>query len=135
MTICEEVVFSLCDYSKEFVREYKNPKLNQQDIDAIVVDYINYYAAVYYQMDLEMYTEDLRDGRRICRKIKKQDIFETLTFCKEITIIYIDLYFCKLLFTIPFWKEITTVYALSLCHLLLFIIRKQLLWEKIYWVK
>ena len=81
-----EVVFSLCDHAKEFVGEYKNPKLEQKVIDAIVVDYINYFAAKQCGMDLAMYTKDLRDGREMNKPgivLDKGVILPTLQSRKE----------------------------------------------------
>ncbi|MEG0873152.1 MAG: hypothetical protein RSE00_04365 [Clostridia bacterium] len=63
-----ELVFSLCDYSKEFIRNYKSKKLEQKVIDAIVVDYVNYFAASHCCMDLAMYTKDLRDGKKMSKE-------------------------------------------------------------------
>jgi len=60
-----EVVYSLSDYAKEFVRKYKNPKLDQKVIDAIVVDFVNYFAAMHCGIDLAMYTSDLRTEKRL----------------------------------------------------------------------
>jgi hypothetical protein len=45
--------------------KYKNPNLEQKLIDAIVVDFINFHGAQYCGCDLEMYTCDLRDGKRL----------------------------------------------------------------------
>ena len=60
-----DVVFSLVDYAKEFVREYKNSTLEQKVIDAIIVDFLNYFALLQCGMDLAMYTKDLRDGKKM----------------------------------------------------------------------
>ena len=81
-----EVVFSICDYSQEFIREYKNPKLDQKVIDAIVVDFINYFAGMHCGMDLAMYTCDLRDGKKMSKEgtvLQKEVILPTLNFRKE----------------------------------------------------
>ena len=63
-----EVVFSISDYAQEFIRKYKNPKLDQKVIDAIVVDFINYFAGMHCGMDLAMYTSDLRDGKKMSKE-------------------------------------------------------------------
>ena len=81
-----EVVFSIVDHSKEFIREYKNPKLDQKVIDAIVVDFINYFAGMQCGMDLAMYTTDLRDGKKLNTEgtvIQKDVILPWLNFRKE----------------------------------------------------
>ena len=81
-----EVVFSISDYAQEFIREYKNPKLDQKVIDAIVVDFINYFAGMHCGMDLTMYTCDLRDGKKMSEEgtvLQKEVILPTLNFRKE----------------------------------------------------
>lgn len=81
-----QVVFSLCDYAQEFIREYKNPKLDQNVIDAIVVDFINFYAGMHCGMDLALYTGDLRNGKKMNREgiiLQKEIILPTLNFRKE----------------------------------------------------
>ena len=81
-----EVVFSISDYAQEFIRKYKNPKLDQKVIDAIVVDFINYFAGMHCGMDLAMYTSDLRDGKKMSEKgtvLQKEVILPTLNFRKE----------------------------------------------------
>ncbi len=81
-----EVVFSISDYAKEFIRKYKNPKLDQKVIDAIVVDFINYFAGMHCGMDLAMYTSDLRDGKKMSKEgtvLQKEVILPTLNFRKE----------------------------------------------------
>ena len=85
MTV-KEVVFSLCDHAKEFVREYENSKLEQKVIDAIVVDYINYFAAMHCNMDLAMFTKDLRDGKKMSepeKVLQKDIILPTLKYRKD----------------------------------------------------
>ncbi len=82
-----EVVFSISDYAQKFIREYKNPELEQKVIDAIVVDFINYYAAIHCGMDLAMYTCDLRDGKKMSEEgtvLQKEVILPTLNSCKEV---------------------------------------------------
>ena len=81
-----EVVFSISDYAQEFIREYKNPKLDQKVIDAIVVDFINYFAGMHCGIDLTMYTSNLRDGKKMSEEgtvLQKNVILPTLTFRKE----------------------------------------------------
>ena len=81
-----EVVFSLSDYAQEFIREYKNPKLDQKVIDAIVVDFVNYFAGMHCGMDLAMYTSDLRDGKKMSEEgtvLQKEVILPTLNFRKD----------------------------------------------------
>lgn len=81
-----QVVFSLCDYAQEFIREYKNPKLDQKVIDAIVVDFINYFAGMHCGMDLALYTEDLRNGKKMNKEgtvLQKDIILPTLNFRKD----------------------------------------------------
>ena len=81
-----EVVFSLCDYSHEFIREYKNPNLDQKVIDAIVVDFINYFAATHCWMDLAMYTKNLRDDVKLSKKgtvLHKDVILPVLNLRKD----------------------------------------------------
>lgn len=81
-----EVVFSISDYAKEFIRKYKNPKLDQKVIDAIVVDFINYFAWMHCGMDLAMYTRDLKDGKKMSKEgtvLQKDVILPILTFDKE----------------------------------------------------
>lgn len=82
----KEVVFSLCDYSKKFIREYKNVNLDQKVIDAIIVDYINYFATTHCCMDFVMYTKELRDDKQRFKtgtKILKELIFPALNFRKD----------------------------------------------------
>ena len=62
---CSEVIYSVSDYAKEFILKYKNPNMDQMLIDAIVVDYINFFGVQYCGCDLGMYTCDLRDGKRL----------------------------------------------------------------------
>ena len=81
-----EVVCSISDYAQDFIREYKNPKLDQKVIDAIVVDFINYFASMHYGIDLAMYTYDLRNGRKMSEEgtiIQKEVILPTLNFQKK----------------------------------------------------
>lgn len=81
-----EVVFSLSDYAQEFIREYKNPKLDQKVIDAIVVDFVNYFAGMHCGIDLAMYTSDLRDGKKMSEEgtvLQKEVILPTLNFRKD----------------------------------------------------
>lgn len=81
-----EVVFSISDYAQEFIRKYKNPKLDQKVIDAIVVDFINYFAGMQCGMDLAMYTSDLRDGKKMSKEgtvLQKEVILPALNFRKE----------------------------------------------------
>lgn len=81
-----QVVFSLCDYAQEFIREYKNPKLDQKVIDAIVVDFINYFAGMHCGMNLALYTEDLRNGKKMNKEgtvLQKNVILPTLNFRKD----------------------------------------------------
>lgn len=81
-----EVVFSISDYAQEFIRKYKNPKLDQKVIDAIVVDFINYFAVMQCGMDLAMYTSDLRDGKKMSKEgtvLQKEVILPALNFHKE----------------------------------------------------
>jgi len=61
---CGNVVDSLIDYAKDFILEYRNSNVPQDVIDAIVVDYVNYFAAMKCCADLAMYTEDLRAGEK-----------------------------------------------------------------------
>ncbi len=82
----EQVVFSLCDYAQEFIREYKNPRLDQKVIDAIVVDFINYFAGMHCGMDLALYTKNLRDGKKMYKEgtvLQKDVILPTLNFRKD----------------------------------------------------
>lgn len=81
-----EVVLSLVDYSKEFIQQYQNPNLEQNLIDAIVVDYINYFSVMKCRMDLAFYTKDLRDGEKMSAKgsvISKEDIYLSLNSQKD----------------------------------------------------
>lgn len=81
-----EVVYSLSDYAKEFVREYKNPKLDQKVIDAIVVDFVNFFAVMHCAFDLAMYTSDLRDGKKMSEEgtiLQKNVILPALLFQKD----------------------------------------------------
>lgn len=81
-----EVVYSLCDYAKVFIRKYKNPKLDQNVIDTVTVDFINYFAAMHCEMDLAMMTKDLKDGKKISEEktvLDKFVILPTLNFWKN----------------------------------------------------
>ena len=81
-----EVVYSISDYAQEFIREYKNLKLDPKVIDAIVVDFINYYAGMHCGIDLAMYTCDLRNGKKMSEEgtvIQKDIVLPTLIFYKE----------------------------------------------------
>lgn len=81
-----EVIYSICDYAQEFIREYKNPKIDQKAIDAIVVDFINYYAGMRCGINLEMYTCDLRDGVKMSKIgtfLEKEFIYAGLKLCLE----------------------------------------------------
>lgn len=80
-----EVVFSISDYAQKFIREYKNPKLDQNVIDAIVVDFINYFAENQCRMNLAMYTSDLRNEKKMSKEgiiLQKEDILSSLNFQK-----------------------------------------------------
>ena len=59
-----DVCYSVSDYGKLFVRHYKNENLTQDEIDKIVVDFINYYAGKYC-INLAMITGDLRSKKFI----------------------------------------------------------------------
>lgn len=63
-----EIAFSLCDSSQEFIREYKNSSLTQDEIDAIIVDFLNFVSFDVCRMDLAMYTMDLRGKEKMYRK-------------------------------------------------------------------
>lgn len=63
-----DIIFSLCDSSQEFIREYKNPSLTQDEIDAIIVDFLNFVSFEVCRMDLAMYTMDLRGKEKMYRK-------------------------------------------------------------------
>ena len=81
-----EVVSSISDYAQIFIRKYKNPKLDQKVIDAIVVDFINYFAGMHCGMDWGMYTCDLRDGQKMSKEgtvLQKEVILPALNFRKE----------------------------------------------------
>ena len=81
-----EVVFSLCDYAQKFIREYKNPKLDQDVIKAIVVDFVNFYAVMHCGMDLAMHTSDLKSKKKMSKKktvLQKDVILPTLNFRKN----------------------------------------------------
>lgn len=86
-----DVVFSLCDYAQKFIREYQNPKFSQKVIDAIVVDFINYYSEVHCRIELAMYTCDLRYKEKMCKKkitsLPKEDIFSSLILYEKSGII------------------------------------------------
>ena len=81
-----EVVLSISNYAQEFIQEYKNPKLDQKVIDAVVVDFINYFAGMHCGIDLALYTSDLRDGKKRSEEgtvLQKDVILPTLIFRKE----------------------------------------------------
>lgn len=63
-----DIIFSLCDSSQEFIREYKNSSLTQDEIDAIIVDFLNFVSFEVCRMDLAMYTMDLRGKEKMYRK-------------------------------------------------------------------
>lgn len=62
---CGEIICSISDYAKEFILKYKNSNLEQKLIDAIVVDFVNFFSVQYCGMDLAMYTSDLRNGKKL----------------------------------------------------------------------
>lgn len=64
-----DVVFLLRNYARIFVREYENPKVDQKVIDAIVVDFVNFFAYHYCAMDLKFHTKDLRNDKQMNEKI------------------------------------------------------------------
>ena len=83
---CGEVIFSVCDYAKDFIREYKYSELEQRTIDAILVDYINYFAYTKCALDLALYTRDLKDGEKMSEEgadLQMQIIATELLSCKE----------------------------------------------------
>lgn len=58
-----DVLFSLSDYSKKFIKNYKNPLLDQEIIDKIIVDFINYFGFM-FNLDFAMITSDLREEEK-----------------------------------------------------------------------
>ena len=81
-----QLVSSLRDYAQDFVREYKNSKLSQELIDAIVVDFVNYFSLNKCCINLSMYTSSLRDGRKLSYEetvLNKDFILPLLISCKE----------------------------------------------------
>lgn len=81
-----EIVCSVFDYAQEFVRNYNNPKMEQKEINAIVVDFINYFAYSHYGINLAMYTRDLRYGKKMSEEgivLHKNIIFTALNFRKD----------------------------------------------------
>ena len=82
-----DVAFSLCDYAQSFIRDYDNPNLDQEVIDAIVVDFINFYAYNQCLIELAMYTMDLRGKERMCKKkislSEKEELSYSLNHQKE----------------------------------------------------
>lgn len=80
-----EVLFSMSDYAQDFTRTHHDYWLDQKVIDAIIVDFINYFAKSYYGIDLAMYTNDLR-GKKMCNAeahLQKSDILPALYSCKD----------------------------------------------------
>lgn len=61
------VVFSLVDYSKRFVVEYKSDIIKKEEIEAIIVNFLNYIAA-FYGSELAMVKEDLKDNKILCEE-------------------------------------------------------------------
>ncbi len=55
---------SVSDFGAVFVRRYKHDELRQGEIDAIVVDFINFFATTQL-LDYGMYTKDLRSGKKL----------------------------------------------------------------------
>ena len=83
---CDEVCYSICDFSKEFIQKYQNVILGQNVVDAIIVDFINYFAATECLMDLGMYTKDLRDGKVLSdhkADLEKKVIYKRLSICRD----------------------------------------------------
>jgi len=71
-----EVIDSLCDCANDFIKAYKNEGVEQKIIDAIIVDFVNYFSAQYC-VDLAMYTSDLRNReKRSVAVIDKQSVYE-----------------------------------------------------------
>jgi hypothetical protein len=60
-----DVIDSLCDNANAFVLECENTGIEQNIINAIIVDFVNYFSGQ-YGVDLAMYTDDLTvsDKRR-----------------------------------------------------------------------
>lgn len=81
----KEVIVSICDYAKEFIREYQNPKLDQKVIDAIVVDFINYFALMHCGIILEFNTFELRTEKKRCEEeiLQKEIIRLALEYRKK----------------------------------------------------
>ena len=63
-----DIMFSLCDSSQEFIREYTNQNPTQNEIDAIIVDFLNFVGFEVCRMDLAMYTMDLRNKEKMYLK-------------------------------------------------------------------
>ena len=81
----KDVVNSLCDYAKKFVKEYKNPNLDSKVIEAIVVDFINFFALKHYGTNLAMHTNDLKNENEITDswfKLEKEAVRQALYFQK-----------------------------------------------------
>ena len=81
----KDVVNSLCDYAKKFVKEYRNSNLEQKVIEAIVVDFINFFALKHYGTNLAMHTNDLKNENEITDswfKLEKEAVCQALYFQK-----------------------------------------------------
>lgn len=63
-----DIMFSLCDSSQEFIREYTPQNLTQDETDAIIVDFLNFVGFEVCRMDLAMYTMDLRNKEKMYPK-------------------------------------------------------------------
>ena len=81
----KDVVNSLCDYAKKFVKEYKNPNLDPKVIEAIVVDFINFFALKHYGTNLAMHTNELKNENEMTDlwfKLEKETVRQALYFQK-----------------------------------------------------
>lgn len=81
-----EAVSSIYEYSHEFIREYKNTNLDQRVIDAIIVDFINYFADTHCGITLNMSTNELRNPKNKTIKnahVDKESICNVMEFRKK----------------------------------------------------
>ncbi len=56
---------SLYNHAQEFVKNYTNHDVEQDVIDAVIVEYVNAYST-YTHSDNFMHTEELRCGAKFC---------------------------------------------------------------------
>lgn len=62
------LVRSLCDYAKKFVKEYSTLSFTQEELEAVVSDFLNYFSYFFCGCNLSRHARELRNGEGFIEK-------------------------------------------------------------------